>query len=100
MNLDQVMDEDEDNSSSSSDLEILEEDNDDLAPDAGTDNTFMEAEEAKAIEEGIDKELADLTEPEFDTEQPHEEIDVQQEEADGEGEENELQLSTTSDLFV
>ena len=50
MNLDQVLVEAD--SSSSSDLEILD-DTDDVVPDTGTDNTFQEAEEAKAIEERV-----------------------------------------------
>ena len=50
MNLDQVLVEAD--SSSSSDLEILD-DTDDVVPDTGTDNTFQEAEEAKAVEERV-----------------------------------------------
>ena len=50
MNLDQVLVEAD--SSSSSDLEILD-DTDDVVPDTGTDNTFQEAEELKAIEERV-----------------------------------------------
>ena len=50
MNLDQVLVEAE--SSNSSDLEILD-DTDDVVPDTGTDNTFQEAEDAKAIEERV-----------------------------------------------
>ena len=76
MNLDQVLVEAD--SSSSSDLEILD-DTDDVVPDTGTDNTFQEAEDAKAIEERIDRELSELTEPEFDVDQqPQEEIDVEE----------------------
>ena len=50
MNLDQVLVEAD--SSSSSDLEILD-DTDDVVPETGTDNTFQEAEDAKAIEERV-----------------------------------------------